>query len=608
MKFLPNNLIFQVLVLALIVSCLASSARANVYATNLRLNGSTNSPSIMTGQEVSIGYLLNEPASAGVTIRILSGTNVVRTIGLAPGNPGTSRGTNSVTWNGKDDAGVEVAGGDYSFSVKAAATGYSDWTQISSDTNAGNQVARAHGIAINQNTNSPYYGRVFVANAFPVAGQDPLGFHKLNADASPADEGMLSDGGYPWVGYPYYASPFRVRVGADDRVYALDWSGNGVVLSWDQPITTNSMLSVMRDDNNPAFNLYSGFSVTGTGTNRYLWMGDDNHGGSGITRWNVQPDGALATNDSGTQVVAVGGDLADSCFDVDIDRDGRIYALCQPSSPAQYKVMRFPAYTNTPLLTADWKVDNRSAVDDYYALAVNPSATLVAVARARSQSVVIFDANNNGATVATISTNGYPHAVAWDNVGNVYPCLDGSLDNSTNSVWQTWSPPGTNQATTYGLQSIHVSPGLRITSLIPNGSNLILNFTGPANYPPSGFTVLSGSVATRITNVVTSAVITGSGGVLQAIVPVNGPQQFYRIEMSSTTPGIIITGIKTAGGSVTLDFTGSASDMPSAFTVLGGSAPTGLTNVVPATITGSSGVFQAIVAGSGPSQFYRIAK
>lgn len=611
MKFLQHNLFLPGVALALAISSLTPNAQANVYATNLRLNGTTNSPTIVTGQEVSIGYLLNEPASAGVRVQILRGTNLVRTMALAPGTPGTSRGTNTVTWNGTDDTGAAVAGGDYAFSITAAAAGYTNWTQTSSDTNAGNQLTRGWGIAVNQNTNSAYYGRVFVANAYAEAG-DPLGFHKLNADGSPAEEGMLSTGGYRWVDYPYYQSPFRVKVGADDRFYALDLSGNGVVLSWDQQITTNSMLRVLRDDpgdnNNPAGNLLSGFCITGTGTNQQLWMANDYGGAHGIYRWNVQPNGTLATNDPGTNVVDVGGSMTESCFDVDVDKNARIYALCQPLAALQYKIMRFPPYTNTPLLTADWKVDNTSPSGDPYAIAVNPAATYVAVARAQSKSVFILNANT-GATVATIGSNGYPHAVAWDNVGNVYPCFDASLNNSTNSVWQSWSPPGANQATTYGLQTIQLLQAPQITSLVPSGPNLILHFTGPANYPPWAFTVLSGSVPMGITNVVANAIITGGGGVFQAIVPINGSQQYYFITMPTTTSWIYITRIQASGGTATLNFTGSISDQPSAFTVLNGFVPTGITNVVASpVITGGSGMFQAIVPASDPQQFYRIQK
>src|SRR4051812_21049743 len=87
----------------------ADSARANVYATNIKINGSlTNSVSTSQGSSVAITYILNEAATAGVTIKISSGSTVVRTISIASG-AGTTRGLNTVNWDGKNGSGNNVA-------------------------------------------------------------------------------------------------------------------------------------------------------------------------------------------------------------------------------------------------------------------------------------------------------------------------------------------------------------------------------------------------------------------------------------------------------------------------------------------------------------------
>src|SRR2546427_6640122 len=112
----------------------ARNARANVYATNIKINETqTGAVPVFQGSSATISYILNEPATAGITIKILSGTTVVRTISI-PSGSGTSKGSNSVVWDGKDTGGANVPTGSYSASVVAAATGYSDWTQISDDT------------------------------------------------------------------------------------------------------------------------------------------------------------------------------------------------------------------------------------------------------------------------------------------------------------------------------------------------------------------------------------------------------------------------------------------------------------------------------------------
>src|ERR1039458_9589037 len=161
MKNTHKSPILQGLVIALALTSLTWSARANVYATNIKVNGSTNSPTVFAGTNLNISYILNEPASAGVTVKILSGGTVVRSIAVAAGNPGTLRGANTVTWDGKNNAGMPVAGGDYSCSITTAAAGYAVWTQTTSDANPGNQIWQPWGLAVNQNTNSFYYGRVF---------------------------------------------------------------------------------------------------------------------------------------------------------------------------------------------------------------------------------------------------------------------------------------------------------------------------------------------------------------------------------------------------------------------------------------------------------------
>src|SRR5262245_29111588 len=164
--------------------------QANVYPSNLRLNGAvTNVPFGGVVTNVAISYVLNEDATAGAVISIRNGPTAVRTLTATNGGPGALRGTNVVNWDGKNDAQQSVPSGTYSVSVAAAAVGYTNWTQITSDTNEGNAVFEARGIAVNRNPSSPYYGRIYVANAsegpFPTNNPgDAVGILKLNADAS----------------------------------------------------------------------------------------------------------------------------------------------------------------------------------------------------------------------------------------------------------------------------------------------------------------------------------------------------------------------------------------------------------------------------------------
>jgi len=194
--------VYSVFAFFLAILFLPLAARANVYATNIKINGGiTNLVSLLGGESVVVSYILNEAASGGVTIEVLATNGVVRTISIPAGNPGALRGTNAVTWDSRNDAGEVVGTGSYQVKITAAAAGYDGWTQISDDNNPANYVYEMRGIAVNKNTNSPYYGRIFAGNCFDntaFGGTEPgdnLGILKWNADGSRADEGVFSDGG-----------------------------------------------------------------------------------------------------------------------------------------------------------------------------------------------------------------------------------------------------------------------------------------------------------------------------------------------------------------------------------------------------------------------------
>ncbi len=210
-KTIQTGLMAAGSVFSLIIASFTPSAHANVYATNIRLNGGLNSITNASSAAVNISYVLNEPATTGTTINIFSGANVIRTLSIASGNAGTLRGTNVVVWDGNATGGSGAAAGTYSISITPAAIGFTTWTQTSLDTNVGNYVNSPRGIAVNNNSNSPYYGRVFVGNAKngstlgtpnQLAG-DVDGILKVNADGSLADEGQGNtngnQAGYQWV-------------------------------------------------------------------------------------------------------------------------------------------------------------------------------------------------------------------------------------------------------------------------------------------------------------------------------------------------------------------------------------------------------------------------
>ena len=485
---------FLPLILLLFTFLLGGSvARANVYATDIRLNGGVTNLSLPAGTNLAIGYILNEPATAGLSIDIVSGATTVRSISVTNGSPGTARGTNTVVWDGKDSSGQNPAPGAYAIRITAAATGYPDWTQTSFDTNAGNYVWEPRGIAVNKNTNSVYYGRVFVANAAPGGNPDSnpgdaVGMQKLNADGSYADDGAFSTGGYPWSGLAL--SPWKVEVASDDRLYVNDFIASGLVLSFDQTISSNSLLAVLRTDNYPnnSVNLDGPF-VSGSGTNLQIWMADASSPSVGVRRWDLTLSGVIASNDVGTTIIQAGpgSDLSQFPEDMALDQSNHIYTIqrLEDSNDPDYRLFRFPpSGTNETL--AEWKVgggDNTLAGAN--GVAVDPTGTYVAVAcigvfntitSTHDNGAVRVFASSNGAPVITLTPGGlpsHPHwDTAWDNVGNLY-----AVENQ-DSVWRVYSPPGSNQATTVSIPLVQIlGPAASPTLSSPAYNNGIFQFT-----------------------------------------------------------------------------------------------------------------------------------
>ena len=105
---------------------------------------------------------------------------------MATINGGTGMGLNTVTWGVTNNSGVALKSGTYSITVTAAAAGFTAWQQISVDANPGMPAFYPLGIAVDNNTNSPYYGRVVMGCA--LAGNSGTVPSRRAADRPLQDE------------------------------------------------------------------------------------------------------------------------------------------------------------------------------------------------------------------------------------------------------------------------------------------------------------------------------------------------------------------------------------------------------------------------------------
>jgi len=486
------------------------SARANVYATDIRVNGSWQGGVVVPGSPVTISFILNDVAT-NVSVQIFAGTNVVKTF-VAD----TNTGFNTVVWDGTNDDGSAATVGAYNICVTAAAAGYDQWTNITDDgTNF--DVFFPTGIAVNKNTNSPYYGRVFIGNAY--TGQNaPVGILKCNADGSPADEGGFSTGSYPWSGGRYVSpSPGKMDIGSDDRLYVEDRSvDGGVVMSFDQVISPN-YLNVLRADNYPYSEIQlSGPCLCGEGTNIQISMADLNstyldtnntpQPGLGILSWMLDSNGVVATNDLGTVKVTLtnNSDLTLAPDAVSVDTNGNIYTvqrvtdsdLSSSEDDTTNRFLSFPPAPNggPPDAQSTWKIGSGDpTLENAFGVAVNPTAALVAVA-SRGYGNDPEDLQDGGTSIflaasGSLVTNiaespgGFSNQecidVAWDNVGNLY--ITYQENGFSQSGWRVYSPPGSNQATTIAVPIIQVYQSLTPPQLSQPTANL-----GPLNFTLTG--------------------------------------------------------------------------------------------------------------------------
>jgi hypothetical protein len=565
------------LALALALISSATTARANVYATDIQINGSLTSARAGTGSSITITYRLNQTADRGVMVNILQGATVVAAIA-----GGTNMGLNSVSMSSS-----KLGVGTYSVSITAAATGFPVWTKTSLDS-TNNVAVYPEGIAVDNNTNSPYYGRVVVGCASSgtqngVAQQ--CGIYKMNADGSPADEGSFGYGGYTTddsgdsaTGEMYSANgfnPWRLRIGDDDRLYMEDWSSYGAIVAFDMKVTTNQIvINESGYTDNPFYesesfnNGLGNFDITfTTTTNATVWLCSDDPINFGLWYWHMTNGAAVPTNTIGTWAVEAGSssDLSYPSYPassygsggcmVDTNLDIFISQYYESVS-SSYATMLYTSWDGGSLWPGSsntneygqqtgqvrWGVGTNDATFEAVQDTVinnRQHPTMVALPMTAGANgypgIRVLNATNgsvvtvtNGATIQALTNLDYPNqytCAAWDNVGNLYGA------SSSAYYWRVWSPPGINQATTVAVAMVQVLTSPDITSIVLNGANVTINFTAGASDAASAFTLISSATVNGAYTAVNGAIITKvSSGVFQATAGVNGSTQFYRLE------------------------------------------------------------------------------
>jgi len=456
------------LALTIAIAWCAPSARANVYATNIKIDGVlTGTTNVAQGTSVTITYILNEPASAGVTIKILTAELLVRTINIAGGNPGTTGGLNTVVWDGKNDLNLPVPPGTYFVSITAASTGYTHWTQITTDTNAGNQVNWPSGIAVDLNTNSPYYGRVMIGNGGATAGS--AGVVKCNADGSFADEGQ-SNAGYSFPTDGVLGDSVRsMKYIDDDRVVFNQWTGNGQIAAVDMIMSTNQILWDSANVPGAPFvaamlNGFAAIDVSQPGnTNAAAYLADFHYPSIGVWMWPLTNNGTYDPNFGGVEVLQSSGSCAVTLrtgLGLMVDDNNDLFMGQVRSHPFD-PVPRLFAFTNWPSGPAplcsqnlNWSVGAADPLfSDINDLCMdsrrNPTYISAAFSGGNGGMTVLYA--TNGAVVATLQVTLLPPGLTGISVsgGTVKITFTGGDDTDVASDFQVQTATALSSATSW---------------------------------------------------------------------------------------------------------------------------------------------------------------
>lgn len=537
---------------------------ANVIVSDIKLNASVGQTINAYGNAVVITYLLNEDATLGAAINIYSNGTPVRKFSipvstLATNGAGLSRGLNTVTWDGTDNNAQFVGPGNYTVSVTASASGHTNWTLLTTNTavsdvpSGGYYVYAPRGIAVVSDTNSPYYGRVFVANAatgpIPANAGDQDTILKFNADGSAADDGASGDGGYPMQDVNF-SLPQKLRMGGDDRLYMNDYY-DGVIVSFDPALTSYqtplTALSYFTNEffENPSY--YNGdgwfsFDVDASpatnGASGNIWLADYGTGGSGIWVWQLTNGVANPSDTGGAWAVAAGRNCS-----LGIDATGgfmaatnfNVYAsqFIDAAGDTNNRCLLFADASGTaPATNAVWAVGSRDdtfrdVLDTTIDSRATPKYVACAMAGPGAKGIRLLNAANGATVVANLDAVNSYDTTAWDNAGNLYAVSD-SLH-----AWREWSPPGASNSMTFsGGASLKIVLASVIRSFDVETNHVVITFTAAATNALSNFTLVS-STNVAAGYAATAGVVFGHGsfpGYFTVTAPINGSARFYQIK------------------------------------------------------------------------------
>ncbi len=184
------------------------TAKANIYASELKAQAKVDG--------YDLKFTLNEKSTT-TTIRIFNGVDLIKTIDAGAFTKGQQ--TVSVL-------STDLPDGEFTWSVTATADGVDRPMKFSDNNQTQLQFFSPRGVAVDNNVESQFFGRVYSTESAPGATTNRTtqdGVYILNS----ALEDVTNQGANSYAGKITWgagSSPMRLCVAPDGKVYVTDWS------------------------------------------------------------------------------------------------------------------------------------------------------------------------------------------------------------------------------------------------------------------------------------------------------------------------------------------------------------------------------------------------
>ena len=256
--------------------------KANVYASEL------SAKKVAEGQ-YDLGFKLNTDAE-NVEVRVYKGDVMVKNFVLGA----KAKGSNEVT---VDLTGVDGTGLQWSIVASAAPTVAEQPLRFTDSDETVRQFNEARGRAVDNNMDSPYFGRIYVTESKGGA----VGGGRTTTDGifilDPTFTDVTSQGANGYAGGQNWgatSSPMRLAIADDGKVFVCDWSdSHSGVWYMDPANPTGNFKSVFAEGSRAGSGLMSvgganvhgsisSCYVTGKGEETTLYTFDEDYEGEGV--------------------------------------------------------------------------------------------------------------------------------------------------------------------------------------------------------------------------------------------------------------------------------------------------------------------------------------